>query len=102
MEDEKQVIRCPHCGEVLTEAESRAIYSAVMRTFLKGSGSARKAQACRRNLEKAAAVRAERAAARRAERERVKAERDAERKRIRDEYGGRVQLRLLSRDVETV
>ena len=102
MENEKQTIRCPHCGETLTESEARAIYSAVMRTFLKGSSSARKADACRRNLEKAAAVRAERAAARRAERERVKAERDAERKRILDEHGGRVPLRLRGMDVETV
>lgn len=97
MENERQIIRCPHCGEVLTEAEARAIYSAVMRSFLKGSGSARKAEACRRNLEKAAAVRAERAAARRAERERQKAERDAERERIREEHGGRVPLRFRGR-----
>lgn len=97
MENENQAIRCPHCGDVLTEAEARAIYSAVMRTFLKGSGSARKAEACRRNLEKAAAVRAERAAARRAERDRVNAERAAERDRMRNEHGGRVPLRFRGR-----
>ena len=97
MENERQAIRCPHCGEVLNEAEARAIYSAVMRSFLKGSGSDRKAEACRRNLEKAAAVRAERAAARRAERERVKAERDAERERTREALGGRVPLRFRGR-----
>lgn len=101
MENEKQVIRCPHCGEELTEAEARAIYSAVMRTFLKGSGSARKAEACRRNLEKAATVRAERAASRRAERERAKAERDAERERMREAHGGLVPLRFRGRDGES-
>ncbi len=97
MENEKQVIRCPHCGETLSEAEARAIYSAVMRTFLKGSGSARKAEASRRNLEKASAVRAERAAERRAERERLKAERAAERERMREALGGRVPLRFRGR-----
>ena len=101
MENERQTIRCPHCGEVLTDAEARAIYSAVMRTFLKGSGSARKSEACRRNLEKAAAVRAERAAARRAERERLKAERAAERERMRAEHGGRVPLRFRGRGGES-
>lgn len=102
MENERQAIRCPHCGEELTKVEARAIYSAVMRTFLKGSGSARKAEACRRNLEKAAAVRAERAAVRRAERERVKAERAAERERMREEHGGKIPLRFRGKDVKTV
>lgn len=97
MENEDQAIRSPHCGEVLTELEARAIYSAVMRTFLKGSSGARKSEACRRNLEKAAAVRAERAAARMAERDRVKEERAAERERMRDEHGGRVPLRFRGR-----
>lgn len=101
MENERQAIRCPHCGEIFDEAEARAIYSAVMRSFLKGSGSTRKAEACRRNLEKAAAVRAERAAARRAERERLKAERDAERERMREAQGGRVPLRFRGRGGES-